>query len=69
MKPMKTQRLLGAMIRSGCMQVRSNGRHTVFRCPCGEHVAPVPTSHRDVAAGVVRSIESQFACLPKGWLQ
>ena len=30
--------------------------------------SPMP-DHREITAGVVRSISKQMACLPKGWLQ
>lgn len=51
------------------MFLRSDGRHAVYGCPCGRHVAPVPTTHLEVTAGTIRSIIKQLACLEKGWLQ
>lgn len=52
----------------GCQVFRHTGGHTVWGCPCGEHTAPVPR-HTTISAGVVRSVQQQMACLPKGWLQ
>ena len=67
--PMKTRKVIQALRRNGCTELRSSGRHTIWACPCGGHSAPVPASHNEIAAGVVRSIEKQMACLPKGWLK
>ena len=68
-KPMKTRKVIAALRRNDCTEVRSSGRHTIWACPCGEHSAPVPASHTEITAGVVRSIEKQMTCIPKGWLQ
>ena len=69
MKPMKTAKVLARLDKAGCTMLRTSGRHTVYRCPCGEHTAPVPDSHREISAGVVRSLINQMPCLPEGWLQ
>ena len=51
----------------GATQVPNAGPHDKWRCPCGEHTAPVPR-HTTISAGVVRSIGQRFPCAPKGWL-
>ena len=68
MKPLPTRKVLAALRSAGCKELRNNGRHTVFGCPCGRHIAPVPVSHRTVKAGVLRSITRQLSCLSEGWL-
>ncbi|MBU6244146.1 MAG: type II toxin-antitoxin system HicA family toxin [Actinomycetales bacterium] len=65
---MKTRKVIAALTAAGCEQVRSHGRHAVYRCPCGGHMAPVPVSHTEVTAGVLNSLVKQLPCLPKGWL-
>ncbi len=65
---MARRRVEKALRDHGCTLTRDTGRHTVWTCPCRKHTAPVPR-HRDVSAGVVKSIQSQMACLPEGWLQ
>lgn len=67
-KPMSRRNLERALRHNGCTITREGGRHTVYRCPCGEHQAPVPR-HNEISAGVVGAIIRQMPCLPKGWLQ
>ena len=67
-KSMKRAAVIKALRRSGCSVLRDTGGHTVYRCPCGSHAAPVPR-HRRVSGGVVRSIGELMQCLPRGWLQ
>ena len=69
MKPMQTRRVIAALNQAGCRFVRGDGRHSMYRCPCGQHVAAVPASHRMIKAGVIRSIIRQLPCLKEGWLQ
>lgn len=65
---MKRRDVINALESNEC-RVHGRGRHTVYVCPCGKHKAPVPASHTTITAGVVKSIGSQMACLPEGWLQ
>jgi len=67
---MSLRAVVKALTNAGCTLLRDSGRHTVWGCPstCGQHSAPVPR-HTEVSAGVVKSIQQQMACLPKGWLQ
>lgn len=69
MKPMKTRKTIATLEAAGCREVRDYGRHTVYACPCGEHRAPVPTTHVQVSPGVLRKITQQMPCLPKGIFQ
>jgi hypothetical protein len=67
-KPMR-RRLVEQRLRANrCKPLRNTGRHEVWGCPCGQHIAPVP-NHREITAGVVRDIEQKMACLRKGWLK
>jgi predicted RNA binding protein YcfA (HicA-like mRNA interferase family) len=66
---MKTADVVRALRKAGCVVLRDNGRHTVYQCPCGQHAVPIPTTHADVTAGVLRDVVAKLACLPKGWLQ
>jgi predicted RNA binding protein YcfA (HicA-like mRNA interferase family) len=57
-----------ALRRHGCTVLREGGRHTIWQCPDGDHLAPVPR-HREISAGVVASIANSMRCLGKGWLR
>lgn len=46
---------------AGWRTVRNSGRHTVYGCSHGSHTTPVPTTHRMVTPGVVRSIRKSIA--------
>ena len=65
---MKLRDIQRALTRSGCTQVRDDGIHTRWSCPCGKHATAVPR-HRDISPGVVRNLIRDLDCLPKGWLQ
>lgn len=39
---------------AGWTVTRSDGRHTVYACPCGKHTFALPDSHRTISPGVVR---------------
>lgn len=67
-KPMKRAEVVTALEAEGCRQLSNKGPHEKFGCPCGEHTTSVPR-HREITAGVVKSISKQMACLPEGWLQ
>ena len=67
-KPQKRLQIVKALRDNGCEPLRNVGGHEIWGCPCGQHSAPLP-NHREVTAGVVRSISKQMACLPKGWLK
>ncbi|WP_211173978.1 type II toxin-antitoxin system HicA family toxin [Pseudonocardia xinjiangensis] len=67
-REMKLRAVEKALIAHGCQVLRNTGDHTVWKCPCGAHRAPVPR-HRDISPGVVQSVGKQMACLPEGWLQ
>ncbi|MHB1165369.1 MAG: type II toxin-antitoxin system HicA family toxin [Candidatus Nanopelagicales bacterium] len=66
---MRVREVERALRKAGCTFLRSDGRHAVYGCPCGRHVAPVPTTHLEVTAGTIRSIIKQLACLENGWLR
>jgi predicted RNA binding protein YcfA (HicA-like mRNA interferase family) len=38
---------------AGWTELRSDGRHTVYGCPCGKHIFPLPQSHKTISPGVV----------------
>jgi len=67
-KPQKRTQTVTRLRDHGCEPLRNVGGHEIWGCPCGAHTAPLP-NHREVTAGVVRSISRQMACLPKGWLE
>lgn len=67
--PMKTRKVIQALRRNGCTELRSAGdtrsgpaRAESIRLRC-------PHPHNEITAGVVRSIEKQMARLSKGWLK
>jgi predicted RNA binding protein YcfA (HicA-like mRNA interferase family) len=65
---MKRRDVISRLEAIGARLLRDKGDHTVYGCPCGEHITAVPR-HSDITAGVVGSIQKQIACAPKGWLQ
>jgi hypothetical protein len=67
-KPQKRTQTVRALRDNKCEPLRNAGGHEIWGCPCGKHEAPLP-NHREITAGVVRSISKEMACLPKGWLQ
>ncbi|TCJ20829.1 type II toxin-antitoxin system HicA family toxin [Nocardioides jejuensis] len=66
-KPTKRAELVKALLANGCTRLRDRGDHEVFACPCGKHMGPVPR-HREITAGVCRSLIKQLSCLPEGWM-
>jgi len=64
---MKRRDLAKALLRGDCHIEREGKEHTIWRCPCGRHLAAVPR-HRDITAGVVGKIQQQMACLGERWL-
>ncbi len=67
-KPQRRTEIVRTLRDNGCEPLRNVGGHEIWGCPCGKHTAPLP-NHREVTAGVVRSLSKQMACLPKGWLK
>ncbi|MGH3385342.1 MAG: type II toxin-antitoxin system HicA family toxin [Nocardioidaceae bacterium] len=65
---MRRRDVVKALTANGCRPLRNVGGHEVWGCPCGKHRAPLP-NHREITAGVVKSISGQMACLRRGWLQ
>jgi predicted RNA binding protein YcfA (HicA-like mRNA interferase family) len=65
---MKLRDIQRALTAAGCMSVSDDGKHTKWRCPCGNHVTAVPR-HREISPGVVRNLINDLGCLAKGWLQ
>jgi hypothetical protein len=65
---MKLRDVVRALALAGCKVASDDGRHTKWRCPCGNHVTAVPR-HREISPGVVRNLINNLACLEKGWLQ
>lgn len=65
---MSRRLVVKALRANGCRMVRDTGPHTAWLCLDGAHTTFVPR-HTTIPAGVVRSIENQMICLPKGWLQ
>lgn len=57
-----------ALRAQGCASRSGKGSHTVWYCPCGQHMAIVPR-HRDVSPGVVGNIIRTMGCLQEGWLR
>lgn len=67
-KGMKRRDIERALRRQGCTKLRDSGDHTVWVCPCGSHIVPLPR-HTEISPGVVGSIMKRLTCLPEGWLQ
>jgi len=49
-----TRKMVKELKDAGWTVIRSDGRHTVYGCPCGKHTFPLPQSHKTISAGVVR---------------
>ncbi len=56
-----TRAMVKELHAAGWRVARSDGRHTVFSCPSGQHSIAVPTSHRTISPGVVRKIRQAIA--------
>ena len=56
-----TRTMVKELLAAGWSVARSDGRHTVFACPSGQHSIAVPTSHRSISPGVVRKIRQAIA--------
>lgn len=68
MKAMSKRQVVRALQAHRCVKVSEQGKHEKWRCPCGQHMTAL-TRHTQVTAGVVRSLITDLACLPEGWLQ
>lgn len=66
-KRRKRTKIVEALRAGQSTSLRNVGGYEIWECPCGKHTAAVP-NHREITAGVVRSISKQMACLPKGCL-
>lgn len=40
--------------KAGWRILKTDGRHTKYGCPCGQHTFPLPASHKTISPGVVR---------------
>ncbi len=49
-----TRKMVQLFRSAGWTVTRSDGRHTVYACPCGKHTFALPDSHRTISPGVVR---------------
>ena len=49
----QTRKVVKELTRERWFEVRSDGRHAIYRCPCGLHQFPLPVTHSKVSAGVV----------------
>ena len=49
-----TRKMVKELKDAGWTVLRTDGRHPVYQCPCGEHRFALPESHRTVSPGVVR---------------
>jgi len=67
-KAMKRRDVIRALRQQGCHEAADTGKHTKWRCPCGQHSANIPR-HQDISPGVVRDTIQRMTCLPEGWLQ
>ena len=56
-----TRKMTREFKRAGWTELRHDGRHTVYGCPCGQHTFPLPTTHRNVSAGVVAKARKAIA--------
>lgn len=68
-KEMSQRSVNKALKDQGCqVEGSGRGRHTKWRCPCGQHTALIPR-HNDISPGVVTDTIKRMQCLPEGWLQ
>ncbi len=49
-----TRKMVKMFLAAGWSVLRTDGRHTVYGCPCGKHTFPLPDGHRTISPGVVR---------------
>lgn len=65
-KPMNLRDAERKLRAAGCTTT-GGAKHSVWRCPCGQHSTAVPR-HTVISPGVLRNLVRDLACLPKGWL-
>jgi predicted RNA binding protein YcfA (HicA-like mRNA interferase family) len=51
-----TRKIVREFKDAGWTVLRTDGRHTVYGCPCGKHTQPLPQSHKTISPGVVRKV-------------
>ncbi|MGY4769427.1 type II toxin-antitoxin system HicA family toxin [Kribbella sp. CWNU-51] len=56
-----TRRVVKAFKDAGWRRVRTEGSHSVYGCPCGQHVFTLPDGHRAISPGVVRKAGKALA--------
>jgi hypothetical protein len=56
-KAIRRREVIGLINRAGCTFEREGAKHTLYRCPCGQHRVVVPR-HSEISAGVVASIDA-----------
>ena len=60
---MSSREMVTNLKAHGWTDVRSKGSHHTWKCPTGKHQATVPTRHRTISAGVVRTTNKKIeAC-------
>ncbi len=67
-KGMRRREVVRALRKRKCEIDSDSGKHTKWKCPCGQHSANIPR-HTDISPGVVADTIKRMVCLPKGWLQ
>jgi len=56
-----TRKVVKAFKDAGWKWVRSEGSHSFYECPCGQHAFSLPDGHRQISPGVVRKVNNALA--------
>jgi predicted RNA binding protein YcfA (HicA-like mRNA interferase family) len=56
-----TRKVVKTFKDAGWRRVRTEGSHSVYDCPCGQHSFSLPDGHKEISAGVVRKATKALA--------
>ncbi|ONI72410.1 hypothetical protein BWI15_20460 [Kribbella sp. ALI-6-A] len=51
-----TRKVVKAFKDAGWTRGRTQGSHSVYDCPCGQHTFSLPDGHKTISPGVVRKV-------------
>jgi predicted RNA binding protein YcfA (HicA-like mRNA interferase family) len=49
-----TRKVVKAFRDAGWRRARTEGSHSVYECPCGQHAFTLPDGYREISPGVFR---------------
>ncbi|MEU4195730.1 type II toxin-antitoxin system HicA family toxin [Kribbella sp. NPDC026611] len=55
------RKVVKALKAAGWRLIRTEGSHSLYKCPCGQHTFMLPDGHRVISPGVVRKVGKALA--------